>query len=101
MTSAPTFECCKPSHSCRDAARRRRHEFRADRIGDRCAQDAIDLRLGGCIEPPPVHLVDRLQLSRVTRTPQRRGYPLVKHPTDRKVDDPLAVAFLGETIEPC
>jgi hypothetical protein len=31
--------------SCRDAARRRCHEFRPDWIGDRFAQDPVDLSL--------------------------------------------------------
>src|ERR1700719_1824247 len=53
------------------AACRRRHEFRPDRIGDRLAQDPIDLGLGGRIEPPARHPVDRLQLIGMTRAPQR------------------------------
>ena len=44
----------------RDAARRRCHEFRPDWIGDRFAQDPIDFRLCGRIEPPARRLVDRL-----------------------------------------
>ena len=42
--------------SGRDLARRRRHEFRSDRIGDGLAQDRIDLGLGGrrrSASPPP------------------------------------------------
>src|SRR5713226_7213435 len=86
--------------SCCDAARRRRHEFRADRIGYRFAQDPIDLGLGGRIERPAADLVDRLQLTGMARAPQRRGDPLVQHPTDRQVDAPLAEALLREAIEP-
>src|SRR5712671_2793729 len=63
--------------SCRDIVRRWRHEFRPDRIGDRFAQDPIDLGLRGRIEPPAGHLVDRLQLIGATSTPQRCGDALV------------------------
>src|ERR1700736_2557473 len=42
------------------AARRRRHELGADRIGDRLSQDAIDLDLRVSVQRPPEHLVDRL-----------------------------------------
>src|SRR5229473_2270747 len=83
-----------------DAARRRSHEFGADRIGDGCAQDALDLRLGGRIERPPAHLVDRLQLVGAARAPQRGADPLIQHPADRQVDDPLAEPSLRKAIEP-
>src|SRR5712671_3788948 len=47
-----------------DAAIRRSHKFRPDRIGDRLAQDPIDLGLRGGIEPLARHLVNRLQSDR-------------------------------------
>src|SRR5271163_1221232 len=80
--------------------RRRRHEFRADRIGDRFAQNPIDLSLGRGIEPPASHLVDRLQLTGMTRAPQRRGYTLIEHPADGELDNVLAEALLSELVEP-
>src|SRR5947209_15304451 len=89
-----------PSHSRRDAARRRRHEFGADRIADRCGQDAIDLRLGGRIEVPAAHLVNRIQLTGVACAPQRRGDALIEHPANRQMDHSLVEALLGELIEP-
>src|SRR6516225_11776450 len=89
-----------PSHSRRDAARWRRHEFGADRIADRCGEDVIDLRLGGHIEVPAAHLVNRIQLAGVTRAPQRRGDALTEHPANRQMDHSLVEALLGELIEP-
>src|ERR1700730_14649322 len=92
---------CEPPRSGRRvAARWRRHEFRANRLADRCVQDAVDLRLGGRIEPPPAHLVDRLQLAGVASPPQGRRDALVEHPADRQIDDALAEALLREPIEP-
>ena len=65
--------------SCRRcAARRGRHEFGADCIADGRVEDAIDLRLGGGINMPPAHLVDREQLAGVARAPQRRRDALVE-----------------------
>src|ERR1700678_443157 len=84
---------------CCDAACRWSHEFRADRIGNRLSQDAINLRLAGRIEPPPAHLVYRLELSRVARPPQRRADSLIQHPTDRELDDSLAEALLRQAIK--
>lgn len=51
------------------AARRRRHEFGADRVGNGLAEDPIDVRLAGRIELPAAHLVDREQLGGVARAP--------------------------------
>jgi hypothetical protein len=53
--------------SGRDATRRRRHEFRADRVGNDFAQDPIDLGPGRVIERPASYVVDRLQLTGMTR----------------------------------
>ena len=50
-------------------SRRRGHELRADRIGNRFMQDPIDLGLGRGIKPPASHFVDRLQLVGMTRAP--------------------------------
>src|ERR1700704_4808806 len=69
-----------PAASCRDTVRRWRHEFRPDRIGDRFAQDPINLGLGRPIERPAGDLVDRPQLIGTTRAPQRRGDALIEHP---------------------
>jgi hypothetical protein len=66
-TSSLLVRSCKLLCSCRDAARRRCHEFRPDWIGDCFAQDPVDLSLDGRIEPPARHLVDRLQLVGMTR----------------------------------
>src|SRR5262247_4828558 len=88
------------SYSRRDAARRRRHEFGADRIADRCGEDAIDLRLGGRIEVPAAHLVNRIQLAGVACAPQRRGDALIEHPANRQMDHPLVEALPGELVEP-
>jgi hypothetical protein len=66
-TSSLLVRSCKLLCSCRDAARRRCHEFRPDWIGDRFGQDPVDLSLDGRIEPPARHLVDRLQLVGMTR----------------------------------
>src|ERR1700730_794316 len=70
-------------------ARGRGHELRADRIGDRFAQDPIDLGLGRGIKPPARHRVDRLQLIGMTRAPQRRGDTLIEHPADSELNDVL------------
>src|SRR5262249_62415529 len=51
------------SHSRRNAARRRRHEFGADRVADRRGEDAIDLPLGPRIELADPHLVHPLPLA--------------------------------------
>jgi hypothetical protein len=59
-TSSLLVRSCKLLCSCRDAARRRCHEFRPNTIGDRFAQDPIDFGLCGRIEPPARRLVDRL-----------------------------------------
>src|SRR5262249_30172993 len=88
------------SHSRRNAARRRRHEFGADRMADRRGEDAIDLRLGARIEVPAAHLIDRIQLAGVACAPQRRGDALIEHPANRQVDHSLVEASLGELIEP-
>src|SRR5260370_39233510 len=45
-----------------DAAHRRSHEFKADRIRDGCAQDVLDLCFCDGIERPADHLVDMLQM---------------------------------------
>src|SRR5262249_1148493 len=79
----------RPSHSRRDAARRRRHEFGADRIADRCGEDAVDLRLGGRIEMPAAHLINRIQLAGMACAPQRRGDALIEHPANRQMDHSL------------
>src|ERR1700681_2434258 len=97
--ATPPARSCKHLRRCCDAARRRGHEFRADRIGDRLPQDPVDLRLGGRIEPPARHFVDRLKLTRVTGAPQRGGDTLVEHPTDRELNHALAEALLSEPIE--
>src|SRR5277367_5802493 len=81
-------------------ARRRGHEFRADRIGDGFAQDPIDLSLGRGIEPPASHLVDRFQLTGMTRPPKRRGDTLIEHPADCQFNDVLAETLLSELVEP-
>src|ERR1700732_3063282 len=99
-TSSLRVQACTLVWSCRDAARRRCHEFRPDWIGDRFAQDPVDLSLDGRIKPPARHLVDRLQLVGMTRAPQRRCYTLIEHPADRQVNDALAEPFLRESIEP-
>ncbi len=99
-TSSLLVRSCKLLCSCRDAARRRCHEFRPDWIGDRFAQDPVDLSLDGRIKPPAPHLVDRLQLVGMTRAPQRRGYTLIEHPADRQVNDAFAEALPSEPIEP-
>src|SRR6202011_5281339 len=99
-TSSLVVRSCKLLCSCRDAARRRCHEFRPDWIGDRFAQDPVDLSLDGRIKPPAGQLVDRLQLVGMTRAPQRRCYTLIEHPADRQVNDALAEALLSEPIEP-
>src|SRR3954464_2809921 len=80
---------------CRAAARRRRHEFRADGITNRFAQISIDLGLGCGIELPIRHLIDRLQLIGPTRAPQPRSDALVEHPADRQMNDPLAETLLS------
>jgi hypothetical protein len=46
-TSSLLVRSCKLLCSCRDAAHRRCHEFRPDWIGDRFAQDPVDLSLDG------------------------------------------------------
>src|SRR5499427_7881078 len=89
-----------PSHSRRDAARRRRHEFGADRIADRCGEDAIDLRLGGRIEVPAAHLINRIQLAGMACAPQGRGDALIEHPANRQMDHSLVETLPGELIEP-
>src|SRR4029077_13847928 len=81
------------------SARRRSHEFRANRIGDGFAQDPIDLGLGCDIEPPARHRVDGLQLARMPRAPQRRGDALIEHPAHGKLNDVLAETFLSELVE--
>jgi len=88
-----------PSHSRRDAPRRRRHEFGADRIADRCGEDAVDLRLGGRIEVPAAHLINRIQLAGMACAPQRRGDALIEHPANRQMDHSLVEALPGELIE--
>jgi len=84
--------------SCITACRRG-HELRADRIGDGLAQDPVDLGLGGGIERPANHLVDRLQLIGMTRPPQCRGDALVEHPPHRQMNSAFAEA-LRKAIEP-
>src|SRR3984893_592914 len=68
-TSSLLVRSCKLLCSCRNAARRGCHEFRPDWIGDRFAQDPVDLSLDGRIKPPARHLVDRLQLVGMTPAP--------------------------------
>src|SRR3984957_21044903 len=82
------------------STRRRCHKFRADRIGDRFAQNPIDLSSGRGIEPPASHLVDRLQLTGMTRPPKRGGDTLIEHPADCQFNDVLAEMFLSELVEP-
>src|SRR5947209_13012113 len=77
----------------RGAARRRRHEFGADGIADRCLEHAIDLRLGRCVELPAAYLADRLRLAACA--PQRGGDALIEHPADRQMDHVLAEALLS------
>src|ERR1700730_6466980 len=66
-TSSLRVRSCNLLWSCRDAARRRCHEFRPDWIGDRFAQDPVDLSLDGRIKSTARHLVDRLPLVGLTR----------------------------------
>ena len=55
--------CCHfadlQTYSRCDASRRRRHEFRSDRVAYGFAQDSTDLGLGRGIEPPARNLIDR------------------------------------------
>src|SRR5262245_48440637 len=84
----------------RDAPRRRRHEFRTDRVGDRLGEDAIDLGLVGRVEGPAAHRVHRLQLAGMASSPEARRDSLVEHPAQREMDHPLAEALLCEPVEP-
>src|ERR1700686_4165838 len=95
----PSFMAGLQAGSSR-SARRRGHKFRADRIGDRFAQDPIDLSLGRGVEPPASHLADRFELTGMTRAPQRRGYTLIENPADGELNNVLAEALLSELIEP-
>src|SRR5215472_13233767 len=61
---------------------------------------AIDLRLGGRIEVPAAHLINRIQLTGMACAPQRRGDALIEHPANRQMDHSLVEALLGELIEP-
>ena|SRR5216683_5245442 len=72
---------------------RRCHELRADGIGDRLSQNAIDLGLRGGVERPAGDLVDGLQLPGVSRTLQCRRCTLIKDPARGQVDHPLAVTI--------
>ena len=53
-----------------DATRRRRHEFRADRIAYSFTQDSIDLGLCRGINSPARYFINRRQLIGMTRAPQ-------------------------------
>src|SRR3981189_3228061 len=68
-------------------------------MGGGFAQDPIDLGLGRGIERPANHLVDWLQLTGMTRPPQRCGDALGEHPTDREVNKTLAEALLSEAVK--
>jgi hypothetical protein len=102
--SRPRDLLCLDDHVTRGSSRsgscRRRHEFWTDWIGDLLPQDPIDLRFDGSIKRPTEDLADRLQLSGVACSPQRRSDSLVEHPADRQMDDALAEPFLREPIEP-
>src|ERR1700757_1722692 len=84
---------------CSDAARSRRHEFRADWIGNRFAQNPMDLISGGGIQPPAGNLADWLQLRWMTGPPQCHRDSLVEHPADRQMNDAFAETSQGELIE--
>jgi len=98
-TSSLLVRSCKLLCSCRDAARRRCHEFRPDGIADGRLENAIDLRLRRCVEPPAAYTVDRLQLTRVACAPQRGRDSLIQHPADRQVDDAPSELLLREFVE--
>src|SRR6202043_1794324 len=96
--ASPSVVSVRPTAAAsgRDGAGRRRHEFRADRIGNVLVQDSFDLGFGGTIEPPARNLVDRLQLVGTPRAPQRGGDALIEHPAHRQRDDAFAEALLRE-----
>jgi hypothetical protein len=96
--SRPEFVMATGVTSRCNAARRRRHEFRADWIGDGFTQNPIYLGLGGGIERPANHSVNWLQLIRMTRPPQCCCDSLVEHPANRQVNSALAEA-LRKAIE--
>src|SRR5262249_56384989 len=78
----------------------RGYDSGADRIADRCGEDAIDLRLGGRIEAPAAHLINRIQLAGMACAPQGRGDALIEHPANRQMDHSLVETLPGELIEP-
>src|SRR5271155_1850340 len=75
----------------------RRHELGSDWIHDCRLGDAYNLLALFPAEMPPHHLLDRIELIRATSAPQRGAYSgPIQHPSERQVDDPLAVLLASE-----
>src|ERR1700722_3659543 len=78
---------------------RRRHELGTDGIADRRVHDELDERSMHGIERPTVNPEGRLDLIRVTATPERDADALVEHPTHRQMNHAPAEAALREIVE--
>src|SRR5208282_2046741 len=77
-----------------------RHELRSDRIGDRLAEAALDLVHGRGVDMPAHGLADSRQLIGSTRTPQGDiRIAAIERPTNREMDDPLAVVVVRKSIK--
>src|SRR6266516_4372320 len=82
-----------------ERTRRRSHELRADRIGDRVPQDGLDPRFDIWAQMPPDNVVDGSNLVGAPSAPKRNGDALIENPADRESEYALAVARSCQPIE--
>src|SRR5215831_20756676 len=74
--------------------RRGRHELGADGIVDGLGHDGLDVGVRLVVEPEAHQLVDRDELARVPRSPQRHGYAArVEHPPQGQREDARLVTL--------
>src|SRR6516165_8976538 len=89
-----------PFTSSRRDRERWGHELRSHGVANTLRKDAIDFRHGGPVDSPPHHVVDRLELIGPPSAPERDARVVaIENPAHSKMDDPLAIAFLGKLIE--
>src|SRR5258706_15683689 len=101
VASLPTARSCRqPLRFFRHPAGGRGHEFRTDRVLHGVAENGVDLAVRFAVQRPAEHIVERRQMLRRPRAPQRDLHSgLVEHPAHGESEHALAVTLPGEPIE--
>src|SRR5664279_2710681 len=83
-----------------DAARRRRHKIRTDRIVNGAGENPVDVIERRVIEREAHRAFDVVELRRLAGAPQRHADAgLFEHPANGEIDHPFAETFARERVE--